>query len=58
MSNNDDISFESSSDENSSLDEVFGEFFAADDSKFIMFWREYLDNNAETFGMFNSESNS
>ena len=56
MSNNDDIRFESSSDEKSQRDEVFEEFYAADDSKFIIFWREYLSNNADTFGM--SESNS
>ena len=50
MSNNDDISSDSSSDEN--IPFVFDDFLAADESKFIIFWREFLENNADSFGMF------
>lgn len=50
MSNNDDISSDSSSDEN--IPFVFDDFLAADDGKFIIFCREFLENSADSFGMF------
>ena len=55
--NNYDGSSDSSYDENnpSNLYRVFGEFFAADSVQFIIFWRDFLEKNADSNGMFHSE---
>ena len=39
---------ESSSDEGTTLFD--DEFYAADNPRFVRFWQEYLENNADTIG--------
>ena len=49
MTQSDDELDESSSDEGSTFFD--DEFYAADNIKFVPWWREQLENNADAFGL-------